>query len=126
MKRQSGWWWYGIDMEQATAYKYSNGDINSSRQFSKVAVLMCVRDGEHDNGQEGADHEDVPGTGLEENGTNHDDKSVGEVKTIAKEGNGGKERQLQSPQQRRKFAKGGGTCQEELGISKETENAGNM
>ena len=114
MKRQSGWWWYGIDMEQATAYKYSNGDINSSRQFSKVAVLMCVRVGEHDNG---ADHE---------NGMNHDDKSVGEVNTIAKVGNGGKERQLQSPQQRRKFSKGGGTRQEEVWISKETENAGNM
>ena len=123
MKRQSGWWWHGIDMEQATAYKYSNGDINSSRQFSKVAVLMCVRVGEQDNG---AEHDDVPGTGLEENGMNHDDKSVGEVNTIAKEGNGGKERQLQSPQQRRKFSKGGGTRQEEVGISKETENAGNM
>ena len=108
MQRHTGWWWFGIDMGQAASYKYSEGDINSARQFSKAAVLMCVRDGD-----------DVPGTYLEEEDFVNHNKSVTDA-------NGGKKRSLQSPQQRRKFAKGEGTLQEEEEISMETENAGNM
>ena len=124
MQRQSGWWWYGTDMEQAAAYKYSEGDINSTKQFSKVAVLMCVRVGEHDNDEAGEDHKDVPGTRLEEDMINHD-KSGTEMNKIAKEGNDVKKRALQSPQQRRQFARGG-TIQEEVGMNEETQNAGDM
>ena len=89
MQKQSGWWWYGTDLEQAAAYKYSEEDINSTKQFSKAAVLMCVRVGEHDNDGASADHEDVPGTRLEEDVMNHDN-NVTEMNIIAKEGNDGK------------------------------------
>ena len=112
MQRHDGWWWYGIDMEQAANYKYSEGDINSARQFSKAAVLMCVRDGD-----------DVPGTYLEEDLMNHV-KNVANVNTKAKEGNEGKnKRPLQSPQERRKFSKEG---MEEEGMGEETQSAGDM
>ena len=115
MQRQDGWWWYGIDMEQAATYKYSEGDINSAKQFSKAAVLMCVRV------EAGTNLDDVPGTRLEEDMMNQN-KSVTE---ISKEGNDWKKRPQQSPQQRRKCAKGG-TPKEEIGINKETQNAGEM
>ena len=84
MKRQSGWWWYGIDMEQATAYKYSNGDINSTKQFSKAAVLMCVRVGEHDNDGAGADYDDVPRS--EEDLKNHEEVELSEETEIKNAG----------------------------------------
>ena len=74
-------------MEQAASYKYSEGDVNSTKQFSKAAVLMCVRVREHDNDQAGADDGDVPGKkGM----MNHDDKSVGEKNAIVNERNVGK------------------------------------
>ena len=113
MQRQDGWWWYGIDMEQAATYKYSEGDIDSARQFSKTAVLMCVRVGA------GTNLDDVLGTFLEEEDLMNCDKNV-------TDGNGREKRSLQSPQQRRKFPKGGKNPQAEIGVSKKTENAGNM
>ena len=114
MQRQSGWCWYGIDMEQAATYKYSEGDINSAKQFSKAAVLMCVRVGAHT-------HHDLE----EEDLTNHD-KSVTDANTKAKDENEGKKKRLlQSPQHRRKFAKGG-MSQEEVGMREETQNAGDV
>ena len=120
MQRHSGWWWCGIDMEQAATYKYSEGDINSARQFSKAAVLMCVRVGAR------TDHDDVSGTNLKEDDLRNHDKSVTDANTKAKEGNEGKKkRSLQSPQHRRKFAKGG-MSQEEAGMREETQSAGDI
>ena len=117
MQRHTGWWWFGIDMGQAASYKYSEGDINSARQFSKAAVLMCIRVGA------GTNLDDVPGTYLEEGLMNHV-KNVANVNTKAKEGNEGKnKRPLQSPQERRKFSKEG---MEEEGMGEETQSAGDM
>ena len=97
-------------MEQAASYKYSESDINSARQFSKAAVLMCVRVGA------GTNLDDVAEEGL----MNH----VANVNREANGGNGEKrERPLQSLQEIRKFAKGG---MEEEGMGKETLSAGYM
>ena len=122
MQRQDGWWWYGIDMEQAATYKYSEGDIDSARQFSKTAVLMCVRVGA------GTYLDDVQDTCTEEEDLMNYDKNVTNVNVKAKEGNEEeKKRPLQSSQERRKFAKGG-TAQdmEEVGMGVETQSAGAM
>ena len=48
----------------------------------------------HDNGDVDVDNGDVPGTDLKRDPMKHDDKSVGEVNAIAKEGNEGKKRSL--------------------------------
>ena len=120
MQRQDGWWWYGIDMEQAATYKYSEGDIDSARQFSKTAVLMCVRVGA------GTYLDDVQDTCMEEEDLMNHDKNVTNVNVKAKEGNEGeKKRPLQSSQERRNFAKGR-TAQdmEEVGMGEETQSAG--
>ena len=122
MQRHSGWWWCGIDMEQAANYKYSEQDINSARQFSKAAVLMCVRVGA------GTYLDDVQDTCMEEEDLMNYDKNVTNVNVKAKEGNEEeKKRPLQSSQERRKFAKGG-TAQdmEEVGMGVETQSAGAM
>ena len=122
MQRQDGWWWYGIDMEQAATYKYSEGDIDSARQFSKTAVLMCVRVGA------GTYLDDVQDTCMEEEDLMNYDKNVTNVNVKAKEGNEGeKKRPLQSSQERRNFAKGR-TAQdmEEVGMGVETQSAGAM
>ena len=122
MQRHDGWWWYGIDMEQAATYKYSEGDIDSARQFSKTAVLMCVRVGA------GTYLDDVQDTCTEEEDLMNYDKNVTNVNVKAKEGNEEeKKRPLQSSQERRKFAKGG-TAQdmEEVGMGVETQSAGAM
>ena len=84
-------------MEQAATYKYSEGDINSTKQFAKAAVLMCVRVGERIN------HNDVSCTNFEEEDLMNQDKSVTDVNTQSIEGKEGKKkRPQQSP-----FAKGG-------------------
>ena len=122
MQRHSGWWWCGIDMEQAANYMYSEQDINSARQFSKAAVLMCVRVGA------GTYLDDVQDTCMEEEDLMNYDKNVTNVNVKAKEGNEEeKKRPLQSSQERRKFAKGG-TAQdmEEVGMGVETQSAGAM
>ena len=122
MQRHDGWWWYGIDMEQAATYKYNEGDIDSARQFSKAAVLMCVRVGA------GTYLDDVQDTCMEEEDLMNYDKNVTNVNVKAKEGNEGeKKRPLQSSQERRNFAKGR-TAQdmEEVGMGVETQSAGAM
>lgn len=122
MERHDGWWWYGIDMEQAATYKYSEGDIDSARQFSKAAVLMCVRVGA------GTYLHDVQGTCLEAEELMNYDKNMTNVIIEAEEGNEVEtKRPLQSCQEIRKFAKGGTTQgMEEVGMGKETQSAGDM
>ena len=43
VQRSDGWWWHGIDMEQASHYKYSEKQRSVCNPFSKAIVLMCVR-----------------------------------------------------------------------------------
>ena len=43
VKRSDGWWWHGIDMDQAAQYKYNKNQTGSCNLFSKAIVLMCVR-----------------------------------------------------------------------------------
>ena len=43
VQRSDGWWWHGIDMDQASHYRYSERETSSGKPFSKAIVLMCVR-----------------------------------------------------------------------------------
>ena len=43
VQRSDGWWWYGIDTEQASQYKYKGRQKSFRNPFSNAIVLMCVR-----------------------------------------------------------------------------------
>ena len=43
VQRSDGWWWHGIDMDQASHYRYSERETSSGNPISRAIVLMCVR-----------------------------------------------------------------------------------
>ena len=89
VKRSDGWWWHGIDMEQATHYKYTEKQTGICNQISKAIVLMCVRvvpfDLEEDNEEDMAELLDFADSqGEKDYWENHrldeDDNYAGEVR----------------------------------------------
>ena len=43
VQRSDGWWWHGIDMDQASQYRYTEKQTSLGNNISKAIVLMCVR-----------------------------------------------------------------------------------
>jgi hypothetical protein len=80
VQRSDGWWWHGIDMDQASHYRYSERETRSGKPFSRAIVLMCVRVVPYANYEgDGDNTEDIENSQMEMDCGEKSDKDVDDV-----------------------------------------------